>query len=104
MASEDSQHLGRLPKVHRLADLRDLDEPRGAQVFATIHTSDDVGELVEVVSLRRSQRVRLEERNDHIAQVGEPTYDEAIQILSMIVVPAVDVDASAAEERHHPFE
>ena len=64
MVSEDSQHFRRLPEVHRLCDLRDLDETGHRQVPTKIHQRDDFGELGEVVSLRGSQRVSLEERND----------------------------------------
>ena len=67
MASEDSQRFGGLPKVHRLHDLRDLDETWHREVPAVIHELDDFGELGEVVSLRRSQRVLLEERDDRVA-------------------------------------
>ena len=58
MVSEDSQDLGGLPKVHGLRDLRDLDETWHREMPAELHQTDDLGELGEVVSLRRSQRVR----------------------------------------------
>src|SRR5262245_28128067 len=99
MVSEDSQHLRRLPKVHRLTDRRDRDEPREAQVFASIHSRDDVGKLVEVVSLRRLQWVGLEERDDPIPQVLESRDVVAVQILAMVVVPPVAIHLSTTEER-----
>jgi hypothetical protein len=101
MASEDSQHLGLLPKVHRLDELRALDETRHREVPSELHQLDDLDELGEVFSLRRSQRVRLEERNDHVAQVSESEDLEVTEILTMVVVPAVDVDLPATEELNH---
>ena len=71
MVSEDSQHLGLLSKVHRLDDLRDLDETRHREMPSELDQLDDFDELSEVLSLRRSQRVRLEERDDHVTQVCE---------------------------------
>ena len=90
--------------VHRLSDLRDLDETWHREVPAAIHQIDDLGELGEVVSLRRSQRVSLEERNDHVPQVSERGDVIAAEILAMVVVPAVDVDLAAAEELDQLFE
>src|SRR5689334_16127185 len=100
MVSEDSQRLRRLPKVHRFTDLRDFGEPREAQMFAAIDAGDDVGKLVEVVSLRRLQWVRLEERNDLVPQVLESRDGVAVQILAVVVVSAVAIHLAAAEERH----
>ncbi len=72
MASEDSQHLRLLSMVHRLDDLRDLDETVHREVRSELDELNDLDELGEVVSLRGSQRVRLEERDDNVAQVSEP--------------------------------
>lgn len=55
MVSEDSQSLGGLPKVHRLSDLRDLDDPGYRQVSLIAHETDYLSELVEVVTFRRSE-------------------------------------------------
>ena len=52
-------------------------------------------------SLRRSQCVRLEERDDHVPQVTETCDLVADQILPMVVMPAVDGQLSATEERNH---
>ena len=104
MVSEDSQHLSRLPKVHRLRDLCDLDETGHRQVPSSIDQSDDLGELREVVSLRSPQWVPLEERDDDVTQVSELGDVVAPHILTMVVVPSVDVDLPATEERHHRFE
>src|ERR1700742_629992 len=99
MVSEDSQHLRWLPMIHRLRDLRDLDETRHLEVPSEIHQLDDLGELGEVLSFRRSQRVRLEEWNDHIPQVSEAGDGIAVEMFAMVVVAAVQIHPPAAEER-----
>ena len=104
MVSEDSQRFGWLSKVHRLSDLRDLDETGHRQVPAESHQVDDLRELLEVVSLRGSKWVPAEERDDHVPQVDEPIHVVSEQIFPMIVMPAVAVHATAAEEMHHLFE
>src|SRR5690349_9036513 len=58
-------------------------------MFAAIDAGDDVGKLVEVVSLRRLQWVRLEERNDLVPLVLESRDVVAVQILAVVVVSAV---------------
>ena len=54
MVSEDSQSLGWFSEVHRLLDLRNLDDPVCRQVSTELHQSDDPYELLEIVSLRSS--------------------------------------------------
>ena len=104
MVSEDSQNLGRLPMVHRLSDLRDLDETWHREVPAASDQVDDLRELGEVVSLRRSEWVLLEEWDDHALQVSDAEHLIGAEILPMIVMAAVDVDLAAAEESNHLFE
>src|SRR5262245_12198486 len=104
MVSEDSQHLGRLPEVHRLLDLCDLDQTRDREMPALIHQLDDPSELGEVVSFRCSQWVRLEERDDDVPEISVPLDAVPEEILTMVVVPAVAVHATAAEELDHLFE
>ena len=104
MVSEDSQHLGGLPMVHRLDDLRDLDETWHREVPALIHELDDPSELGEVVSLRRPQWVLREERNDDVPQIAVPIHAVAVQVLPMVVPPTVDVHTSTAEETHQVLE
>src|SRR5262245_59352033 len=104
MASEDFQYFGWLSEVHRLGDLRDLDETWHREVPALIHELDDPSEFGEVVSLRRPQRVLHEERDNDVPQIAIPIHAVAVQILPMIVLPAVDVDTSAAEELHQVFQ
>ena len=66
MVSEDSQDLRRLPMIHRLGDLRDLDDPGDRQMAPKRHQIDDLREPLEVVPLRGSEWVRAEERNDYV--------------------------------------
>ena len=101
MASEDSQRFGGLPEVHRLRDLRDLDETWHREVPAAIHELDDFDELGEVVSLRRSQWVLLKEWDNRVAQVPESRDAVSIQIFPVVVVPTIDGNSSATEELDH---
>jgi hypothetical protein len=104
MVSEDSQRFRWLSEVHRLDDLRDLDETRHAEVPMESHQIDDLRELLEVVSLRGPKWVRAEERDDYIPQVTESVHLVPEQILPMIVLTTVAIDATAAKEPHHLFE
>jgi hypothetical protein len=72
MVSEDSQHCCWLAEVHRLSDLRDLDNPLNGEVPTESHQLDDLSELGEVVSLRGSQWVRLEEGAETALPINEP--------------------------------
>jgi hypothetical protein len=103
MVSEDSQQFRGFAEVHRLGDLRDFDNPLKREVSAEPHQSNDPSELHEVVSLRCSQRVLLEERNDDLGEVSVPVNAISEQILPMIVVSAVAIDPAAAEPPHHVF-
>jgi hypothetical protein len=97
MVSEDSQHFRWLAEVHRLRDLRDFGDPLQGEVPAELHRSDDPNELDEVVSLRRSKGVRLEEGDDDVAKVAEATNAVPIHVLTVIVGPTVCIDATASE-------
>jgi len=104
MVSEDSQHLGLLSEVHRLNDLRDLTETRDREVPSELDQLDHFRELREVCSLRRSQRVRLEERDNYVAQVSESKDLKLTEVLTMVVVSAVDVNLPTTEELDHLFQ
>jgi hypothetical protein len=103
MVSEDSQQFGWFAEVHRFGDLRDFDNPLDREVPAEPHQFDDPSELDEVVSLRCSQWVLLEERNDDLGEVSVPLNAITEEILPMIVVSAVAIDTAAAEPSHHVF-
>ena len=98
MASEDSQDFGWLAMVHRLCDLGDGHQSFDGQVTAELHKPKYLGELGEVVSLRRSQGVRLVERNDHVVQLTEAVHAVPEDILPVIVMTGVSVDLAASEE------
>jgi hypothetical protein len=104
MASEDSQCLGWLSEVHRLRDLCNLDETWHREVPTLIHELDDPSELGEVVSLRGSQWVLLEERDDDVPQVAVPRHAVPVQIFTVVISPSVDVDTPTAEEFHEFLE
>jgi hypothetical protein len=98
MVSEDSQGLRRFPVVHRLSDLRNLDDARHRQVPMQFHQGDDPDELVEVLPLRSPKWVLLEERNDLRAEILESVNVEPEEILTVIVASPIPVDLAAAEE------
>jgi hypothetical protein len=99
MASEDSDELGPvLSPVHRLRDLRDLDETRGGQMTAVVDHPDDLRELLEVRALRRTERMLFEERNDRLEEIRPVAHGEAIHGLTVVVVPSVRNEAAHAEE------
>jgi hypothetical protein len=104
MVSEDSQSLGWLAVIHRLRDLRDLDDAVHREVPAESHQIDDPSELFEVVSLRGSQWVLLEERDDYVPEVTDPLHAIPIHVLTVIVVPGVSVHLPASEESDEIFQ
>ena len=98
MASEDSDELvsGFLP-VHRLGDLRDLDETFGRLVPADGDQLDAAGELLEVLLLRASHRIPLEERDDRLQEMRATTHGVAIHVLPVVVIAPIWEDAADAE-------
>ena len=70
MVSEDSDLVvSGLPTVHRLHDGDDLDKSVAREVSPFGDQLHAAGELLEVGTLRRSQRVAPEEGYDHFEQV-----------------------------------
>src|SRR5438128_1524132 len=70
MASEDSdQILSGFSVVHRLSDLSDLNQPLSSEMPILVDDFHAPCELLEVKSLRRSQRMPAEEWNDHFLQI-----------------------------------
>ena len=104
MASEDSQNRGWLPVVHRLSDLRDLDDAFHREMLPEIHQPDDPYELLEVFPLRSSQSVLLEERNDDIPEVSVPLDAVPEHVLAVVIVPGVSKDPPTSEEVDELFE
>src|SRR5438309_322492 len=100
MVSEDSQHLGWFPMIHRLGDLRDLDHAKHVQMSAELHQFDDSTELLEVDSLRGSKWVLSEERDDLRPQILESIDVVPEKILPVIVSSSIAIDLAASEEAH----
>ena len=90
--------------LHCLSDLCDLTQSVKREVQTTVHHAEDLLELHEVLAFRRSQRIRIEERDDHFTKVGPSPYVVDEQIFFVIVMPAVSVDAAALEEVQQQLE
>jgi hypothetical protein len=84
--------------IHRLDNPRYLDQTLHRKVEFPIHHSNDRRELPEIVAFRGSQRICLEERDDDVSQVATPEDLINHQILPVVVVPSVSVDATAPKE------
>lgn len=97
MASEDSQRRGWLPEVHGLSDRRDLGQSFLAEMATKMHELHDPGELLEVVSLRSSQAIALEERHDPVSQVLKSVHAVHEEVLSVVVTAVVPVHPSTPE-------
>ena len=99
MASEDSDQLGSgLLAVHRLRDLDDADEPFWTQMLAGIDQAYAPRKLLEVLRLRRAQHMPLEEGDDRPKQVFAPANHVPMQMLPVVIAPAVHKNLSDAEE------
>lgn len=83
--------------IHRFGDLRYLAKTLDRKVHPTIHHRQDHLELQEVLLLCRSQRIRIEERDDHPTKIFPTKHVESEQIFLVIVMSAVPIDVSAAE-------
>ena len=99
MASEDSDEIvSGLTSVHRFSDPCNLDQAVDRLVTAGGNELDASDEFVEVGTLRRPQRMPLEERNNHFLQLASASYDVPVQMLAMIVVSAIRDHLTDAEE------
>ena|ERR1039458_9440932 len=98
MVSEDSQNTGWFASVHRLRDSGDLFDPRHRPMRSQLHQFDDVSELVEVISLRGSQLICLEEWNNRVAKFREPRDAIAAEVHSVVVMSTIDRDMTAPED------
>jgi hypothetical protein len=104
MVSEDSQGLGWFPMIHRLRDLRNLDNAFHREVSTETHQLDDPYELLEVSPLRSSQWVLPEERDDLGTEILDSVDVVSEEILTMIVTSPVAIDSAAAEETNQFLE
>jgi hypothetical protein len=93
MASEDSDEVvPGFAAIHRLSDLRDLDETGSAQMTAVSDELNAPRELLEVLLLRGPHRMLPEERNDPFQEIDAASHDESVQMFAVVVVAAI---------RHH---
>jgi hypothetical protein len=99
MASEDSdQLLPRLAVVHRLCDLRDLDQAGHREMPARVADLNAACEALEVGPLRGAKRVLPEERDHDLEQLIAGANDEPVQMLLVVVVPSIDRDGADSKE------
>ncbi len=99
MASEDSdQIVPGLLAIHRLCDLRDLNESFRAQMPTSRNQLEAAYEFLKVTLLCGAHRVPTKERNDRFVQLRSALHQVVAQMLPMIVVPSIDEDPSYAEE------
>jgi hypothetical protein len=84
--------------VHCLRHLCDLTKSVDRQMLAMIHHLEDLLELQEVLTLCRNQWIRIEERDDHFTKFPPSVNVEDKEVLLVIVMPAVSIDASATKE------
>jgi hypothetical protein len=104
MVSEDSQELGWLAMVHRLDDRSNVCHSRNREVLALLHETNNLCEFLKVLTLRCSQGIRFEVRDDDIPQIGEPPHIVLTQIFSVVVVATIHVYLAATEEADKLFE
>lgn len=99
MVSEDSDELvpGFSP-VHRLHDLDDLRQTRLGQMVIAGNEFNAVSELLEVIPLRRTERMLPEERNDPLKQIRSTGHAAPVDVFPVVVGPPVHVHLAHAEE------
>ena len=99
MVSEDSDQLvSGFLAVHRLSDLRDLDQPHRGQVMTAVDQLNTPCELLEVLLLRGTHRILLKERYDRFQQILALPHDVTIQVLFVVVVSPIDDNLTNPEE------
>jgi hypothetical protein len=84
--------------VHGLRDLRDIDQAILSKMEPFLHHAHDLCKPSELLGLRRSQRILFEERNNAATQVIESPDAISVEMLTMIVVSAIDTNTAASEE------
>jgi hypothetical protein len=88
MASEDSDQVSPgLTMVHLLSEQRDLNQPVSRKMVPAGNQLEALRETLEVLLLRRPQRVLAKERDDRPKQVSAPTDVVLHEVFTMIVVP-----------------
>ena len=89
--------------IHRLCDFCDLNETAHREVLSSLHQINDLGELLKFISLRSSQSVLYEERDNDIPQISEPRHNVPEEILPMIVMPTIHVHLSTSKKTDEVF-
>src|SRR5258708_7215768 len=85
MVSEDSDELvPGFPSVHRLRDLRYLDQTLASPMSTIRNQLHAVGELLEIELLRGAERMPSEEWNDRLQQILSTTNDVAVEMLPVV--------------------
>jgi hypothetical protein len=99
MASEDSdQVVPGFLAVHGLRDLDDLDETLRIEMPAGGDKLHTVGKRFEVVPLRCSERVLLEERNNDFQEIRAPIDAVLQEVVAVVVTPSISSDSPHPEE------
>jgi len=99
MASEDSDKLvSGFAVIHRLSDANDLDQTVASRMSTRLDHLHARRELLEVTSLRCTERMPLEERYDRLHQLRPSRHNVLAQMLLMIVVALVDENPPNPEE------
>jgi hypothetical protein len=96
VVSEDSAYC-RWPSIHRLDDPSDLKETAWIKVATLLHELEHFHELPEVLPFAGEQRVALEERDNDLVEISEPSHHVTVLRLSMIVLAAIHRDRPTAE-------
>ena len=105
MASEDSdQVVPGLLAIHGLSDLRDLNEPIGAQMSTRRHHLDAARKLLKVTLLRCTHRISPEERYYRLEEVRASLDQVVAEVFSMVVVALVHEYAPHSEEALQLFQ
>jgi hypothetical protein len=87
--------------IHGFGDFSDLNQPVGREMPALLADSHTPRELFEIIPLRCTKRIRLEEGDDHPKEILPSTHGVAMQVLLVVVVPPVDADGTNPKEALH---
>ena len=99
MVSEDSDQVpAGLAPVHLLSDLGDLDHSVPIEMPSLSDQPNASCEAIEVVCLRRLQRMELEEGDHLLEQIRALAHDESVHVLTVVVGSPVDDDLPGSEE------
>jgi hypothetical protein len=83
--------------IHRLGDLRDLDQSFPCEVDLRLHHPNDRCKFRELIGLHRSQRICFEERDDRLKEICLSVGLIHEKVLPMVIVPPVATNLAASE-------